>query len=214
MELRRWDEREWKVGSKMPELRPTYVDIESIFQIDPELVSRLTQHVRAGQARPFLQITIGDIRNHEKRVLIVDWPFADVDDLMLLLYRFLSGAEVSPMEPFFWLYWRGWAGCLSPESVSSLKGITPEIISKVAAGVCLRGGDLDRLMAALAWAYADLVSPWGQADWQQGGMMPAHLHARCSLVEYIEKRMEAMHGPEYRNISVLSDEEQQPLVAD
>lgn len=173
-------------------------EIKSILQPDPDTIGIIEKHIRAGMAQPGLKITVEDIRRGEKRALVIDWPFADADDLALLIYKSLSSKPPDPKTPFFWLYWRGWSGCLDAGIARVLPGIDVEIGKEIKAGVPLRDESLRRLRTALAWEYANTHTEWGQdVQWKTGDFSPKHLYSRHEMVAYLDKHMAAIYGPDY-----------------
>lgn len=175
-----------------------------IFRPDDDLVDRLQAAIYRRQARVNLKVEMTDLYTGQVRTVFVRWSNGDLNNLAHYIQNALdTDPNLDRFEDYFWLFWRGWAGCLNPDLLHGLPAVTVDLLNKLEQGIPLRGGDLRRLQAALEWAYADASIEWGDTNaWQEGTISPGHLSVRKKLGEFIHLRMIALHGSDYQNAPV------------
>lgn len=185
--------------SPMSHSLPAYVEIKSVLQPDADVLAELEEQVLQGIAQPNLKVIVENIRSNDRHALLIDWPFANAEELTQLISQLLGWQTTNPMDPFFWMLWRGWAGKLDAAMVRSLDGLSEEVMAKIESGVPLRGEAYDQLLEALSWAYANVRCEWSQsASWKMGRLSPKHLAARRQLADYIHQRMVTLYSEQYR----------------
>ena len=87
----------------------------AVFQPDPELLNAIGYHIQTGRVLTGLEITVRDVHNGETHTLLVDQSGTSAWEMVTTIALMLSGQDSSPLEVFFWLYWRGWAGVFPPD---------------------------------------------------------------------------------------------------
>lgn len=182
----------------MSEERRLHPDIDTVLPIDAEMLAQFAPFAANGSARPRFQVTVTDLQTGEQRDIILNWPFAQVDDLALTLFRALSGSEPSELDLYLWVYWRAWAGCLDPAALQ-LVPVGAAIVEKVGQGQPLRGAELDLLANGLGWHFANSAAEFGDGNWKQGTLSAPHSRSRKAVKEYVHSRMIALHGEDYRD---------------
>jgi hypothetical protein len=174
-------------------------DNPKIFRPDPDVVARLQEKIYRRQADLHVKVELTDFRDGRVQTVFLRWAHGDLATVVHYLQGALNiDGSLDHFEPYFWLYWRGWAGCLDGEGLWGLPSITAALLEKINQGVPLRGEDLRRLMIALEWAGADAAGEWGATDmWEEGTISPGHLGLRRKVNNYIVQRMVELHGPDY-----------------
>jgi hypothetical protein len=174
-------------------------DNPNIFRPEPDVIMYLQEKIYRRQADLHIKVELTDVRDGQVLTAFLRWADGDLATLVQHLQRALNiDGSMDRYEPYFWLYWRGWAGCLDGEGLYGLPSITTALLDKIVQGVPLRGDDLRRLMIALEWAGADAAGEWGATDtWEDDTISPGHLGLRRKVSNYIEQRMVELHGPGY-----------------
>lgn len=172
----------------------------SVFQPDPELVNAVLHQAQRGRILPSIEITVRDLHTGEAHTLLVDSPNTNAWEMVTSISSILSGTETDPLEVFFWLYWRGWAGVFPANVLPSLP-IRPIIGQKLQMGIPVRGDDLTALLNALSWVFANLEHDFGDSEeWGAGQTLSApHRKKRKVLMEFVENRMIAFCGEHYKD---------------
>jgi hypothetical protein len=173
----------------------------TIYRPDHELVSRLLESIHQRRANLNLKLEMTDLNGGHVQTIFVQWEGGDLDTLAT---RIQNALNMDPMadryEDYFWLFWRGWAGCLNADLLVGLPAVTPDLLDKVQQNTPLRGSDLSRLRAALEWAFANAAAEWGATDsWEEGTISPGHFSMRRKVGDFIGNRMAQLHGPDYEN---------------
>lgn len=180
-------------------------DNPNLFRPDPDLIVPLQEKIYRRQADLHIKVELTDVRTGHVQTVFLRWEDGDLATLI----QYLKGAlnidgSMDHYEPYLWLYWRGWAGCLDGEGMLGLPGITNALLDKMRQGVPLRGNDLRRLMTALEWAGADAAGEWGATDtWEDDTISPGHLGLRRKVGNYIEQCMVELHGPDYADAPAI-----------
>ena len=175
-----------------------------IYRPDHDVVTRLLEYVYRREADLHIKLDITDVRDGRIQTVFVRWGSGDLETFV---QRIQAALNTSPSEdryePYFWLFWRGWAGCLDAEILLGLPAVSDDLVDKVRQGVPLRGSDLRRLQTALEWAFANAAGEWGATDtWQDDTISPGHLGLRRKVSDFIEQRMVELHGPHYDDAPV------------
>jgi hypothetical protein len=188
------------------ELNSASHDSPVVFRPDADVVPILQEAAERQAANLQLKFEVTDLRNGHNQTVFVRWESGNVENLLL---RVESSLEVDPAldqyEYYFWLFWRGWCGCLDAEMLVDLPAVSPDMIEKVNQGVPLRDSDLRRLATALEWAYADAAGEWGSKEsWMEGTISPGHLSQRKKMGNFIRQRMIELHGPDFESAPIDS----------
>ncbi len=173
-------------------------EVRAAFMADPQVRDHLMNLMARGQVQTRYEVIIRDVATGSERVMLVDWPFADLDEVTLMLYRSLTGEDPSDLEGYFWTLWRGWAGQLT-RAVAQELPIKPYVVDMVEQGIPLRGQDLEYLVNGLCWHFANNRAEFGDGSWREGTLSAPHNKSRKIMREFLLTRMEQFIGPDFRD---------------
>lgn len=170
-----------------------------VFYPDADLLPIVEHHVRQGIIEASYEVTIRSVQSGETVQMLVLAPGVDLDAVHASVRAGLNVEEADDayLEPYFWLFWRGWAGRLDAPTARLLP-LGREIVEKIVAGVPLRGADLEALASGLGWFHAMNAVNWGSTDnWNQGTLSTPHSKSRKTVRNYVIRRMIDLYGEDY-----------------
>lgn len=172
-------------------------DVDAVFHIDHDISEEIAPFIRARTVRTDFEIIVRDVRTGVERSMLISWPFAELDEVALTLYRLVSGDDPVDIDAYLWIYWRAWAGRLDPVILDKVP-LADGVLDLVTAGRPLRGADLDSLANGLGWHYANYQQSFGKSAWKTGQLSTRHAEARKVVREYVHERMIELVGANYR----------------
>ena len=177
-----------------------------LFQPDDQVAEHLIELMINGKlASGLFQMVITDIKSGRQKLLFINWPGHDLDDVVGRLYLTSTTEEqvAEIKETFFWFFWRGWAGTLDANIMADFPNADDELLAALAGGQPLRDALLRKLQSTLVWGYADALETWGSGEaWRTGQLFPGHLALRNDITVFIGRRMVALHGTDYETTAV------------
>jgi hypothetical protein len=201
---------DWNTGSldeSPEEVSPEEVASEeapqrSAFYPDEDIQPLFEQHIRGGWIESTYEVTVRCINSGESvRMLVLagDSELADIHQDIRDGLRVVN-LEHSYLEPYFWLFWRGWSGMLDAPTARLLP-VGQDVLAKMLAGVQLRGDDLEALATGLGWFHAMNAVNWGETgNWNLGTLSTPHSKSRRIVREYILGRMADLYGEDYAKL--------------
>ena len=189
---------EWNAASI--DETPDEVPHRSAFYPDEEAQALVERHIRGGWVESTYEVTVRSISSGESVRMLVLAGDSELEDIHQDVRSGLNvvDQEDSYLEPYFWLFWRGWSGILDAPTARLLP-LRQDLLDKVLAGVQLRGADLEALASALGWFHAMNAVNWGDdtGNWNRGTLSTPHSKTRKIVREYVLSRMEELYGQDY-----------------
>lgn len=173
----------------------------SAFYPDEDVQPLFEEHIRGGWIEPTYEVIVRRIGGDERvRFLLLDGESA-LEDIHRDIRAGLGVAnDEDALEPYFWLFWRGWSGRLDAETARRLP-LGQDLMARILAGVQLRGDDLEALATGLGWFHAMNAVDWGDTgSWDLGTLSTPHSKSRRVVREYVLGRMAELYGDDYADL--------------
>jgi len=182
---------------------PDNTSRRSVFYPDEDVRARFEQHIRGGWIESTYEVTVRCINTGETVQMLIlagDLELEDIHEGIRAGLHIVE-QENAYLEPYFWLFWRGWSGMLD-EPTARLLPLRQDLLAKILAGVQLRGDDLEALASALGWFHAMNAVNWGDdtGNWNRGTLSTPHSKSRRIVREYILGRMAELYGENYAQL--------------